>query len=118
LVDASGAPFGLFTTGFGRGLAIAIPMALALQVAQTLTRQGYVKRGYLGIISQQVKLPPAQRSSGQESGLLVVRVEENSPAEQGGMMIGDILIGMEDQPDARRRRPDRCPEAASAWANR
>jgi S1-C subfamily serine protease len=98
LVDASGAPFGLFTTGFGRGLAIAIPMALALQVAQTLTRQGYVKRGYLGIISQQVKLPPAQRSGGQESGLLVVRVEENSPAERGGMLIGDILLAVEEQP--------------------
>jgi S1-C subfamily serine protease len=99
LVDASGAPFGLFTTGFGRGLAIAIPMALALQVAQTLTRQGYVKRGYLGIISQQVKLPPAQqRSGGQESGLLVVRVEENSPAERGGVLIGDILLAVEEQP--------------------
>jgi len=98
LVDAGGAPFGLFTTGFGRGLTIAIPMAIALQVAQTLTRQGYIKRGYLGIISQQVKLPSAQRVNGQESGLLVVRVEENSPAEQGGLLIGDIVLALEDQP--------------------
>jgi S1-C subfamily serine protease len=98
LVDAGGAPFGLFTTGFGRGLTIAIPMAIALQVAQTLTRQGYIKRGYLGIISQQVKLPSAQRVNGQESGLLIVRVEENSPAEQGGLLIGDIVLALEDQP--------------------
>jgi len=98
LVDANGAAFGLLTTGFGRGAAIVIPMDVALKVANTLTKQGYVKRGYLGIVSQQVKLPPAQRSDAQEYGLLVVRVEENSPAEKGGLLIGDILLAVEGQP--------------------
>lgn len=98
LVDATGAAFGLLTTGFGRGAAIVIPMDVALKVANTLTKQGYVKRGYLGIVSQQVKLPLAQRSDGQEYGLLVVRVEENSPAEKGGLLIGDILLAVEGQP--------------------
>jgi len=97
LVDATGAAFGLLTTGFGRGAPIVIPMEVALKVARTLTRQGYVKRGYLGIVSQQVKLPPTQRSSAQEYGLLIVRVEENSPAERGGLLIGDILLAVEDQ---------------------
>jgi S1-C subfamily serine protease len=73
-------------------------MDIALKVANTLTKQGYVKRGYLGIVSQQVKLPPAQRSEAQEYGLLVVRVEENSPAEKGGLLIGDILLAVEGQP--------------------
>lgn len=98
LVNATGAAFGLLTTGFGRGAAIVIPMDVALKVAGTLTKQGYVKRGYLGIVSQQVKLPPAQRSDAQEYGLLVVRVEENSPAEKGGLLIGDILLTIEGQP--------------------
>ncbi|MCS6849235.1 MAG: trypsin-like peptidase domain-containing protein [Anaerolineae bacterium] len=98
LVDATGAAFGLLTTGFGRGAAIVIPMDVALKVAGTLTKQGYVKRGYLGIVSQQVKLSPAQRSDAQEYGLLVVRVEENSPAEKGGLLIGDILLAIEGQP--------------------
>ncbi|BCX03351.1 MAG: serine protease [Candidatus Roseilinea sp.] len=106
LVDVTGAAFGLLTTGFsrgpggvfGRGAALVIPMDIALKVANTLTKQGYVKRGYLGIVSQQVKLPPAQRSEAQEYGLLVVRVEENSPAEKGGLLIGDILLAVEGQP--------------------
>jgi S1-C subfamily serine protease len=95
LVDASGAAFGLLTTGLGRGAAIVIPMEIALKVAGTLTQQGYVKRGYLGIVSQQVKLPPAQRSGSHENGLLVVRVEDDSPAEKGGLLVGDILLSIE-----------------------
>lgn len=98
LIDATGAAFGLLTTGFGRGAAIVIPMEVALKVAGMLTRQGYVKRGYLGIVSQQVKLPPAQRSEAQEYGLLIVRVEEGSPAERGGLLVGDILLAVEGQP--------------------
>ncbi len=98
LVDVAGAAFGLLTTGLVRGAAVVIPMDIALKVAGTLTKQGYVKRGYLGIVSQQVKLPPAQRSDTQEYGLLVVRVEENSPAEKGGLLIGDILLAVEGQP--------------------
>jgi len=95
LADASGAAVGLLTTGFGSGAAIIIPMDLALKVASTLTKQGYVKRGYLGIVSQQVKLPPAQRTSAQESGLLVVRVEDGSPAEKAQLLVGDILLSID-----------------------
>ncbi|WP_240550203.1 S1C family serine protease [Candidatus Roseilinea sp. NK_OTU-006] len=98
LVDVTGAVFGLLTTGLVRGAAMVIPMDIALKVASALTKQGYVKRGYLGIVSQQVRLPPAQRSDAQEYGLLIVRVEENSPAERGGLLIGDILLAVEGQP--------------------
>lgn len=94
LVDASGAAFGLLTTGLGRGGPVVIPMDVALKVAGTLTQQGYVKRGYLGIVSQQVKLPPAQRSGSQENGLLVIRIEDGSPAEKGGLLVGDILVSI------------------------
>jgi S1-C subfamily serine protease len=97
LADASGAAFGLLTTGLGRGATIVIPMDVAFKVAGTLVQQGYMKRGYLGIVSQQVKLPPAQRSNGHENGLLVVRVEDGSPAEKGGLMVGDILLSIEGQ---------------------
>jgi S1-C subfamily serine protease len=96
LVDATGAVFGLLTTGLARGAAIVIPMDIAFKVAGTLTQQGYVKRGYLGIVSQQVSLPPSQRTGGREHGLLVVRVEEGSPAEKGGLMVGDIVFAIED----------------------
>jgi S1-C subfamily serine protease len=95
LIDATGAAYGLLTTGLARGAAIVIPMHIAFKVASTLVQQGYMKRGYLGIVSQQVKLPPAQRANNHENGLLVVRIEDGSPAEQGGLMVGDILLGID-----------------------
>lgn len=97
LIDATGAVLGVLTTGLARGVTLAIPTEIALQVAETLTKQGYVKRGYLGVISQQVKLPVAQRAGqNQEHGLLVMRVEDGSPAEQGGILMGDILVSVDD----------------------
>jgi S1-C subfamily serine protease len=61
-------------------------------------RQGHIKRGFLGISSQLVELPAAQRPEGaqeQEYGLLIVKVDENSPAQQGGILLGDILIKLD-----------------------
>ena len=98
LVDAAGAVLGVLTTALARGATLAIPIAIALRVADTLTKQGTLKRGYLGVISQQVKLPPNQRGGqSQEHGLLVMRVEEASPAEQGGVLMGDILVSIDGQ---------------------
>jgi S1-C subfamily serine protease len=99
LTAATGAAYGLLTTGLARGVAAVIPMDIALRVAQTLTQQGYVKRGYLGVVTQQVKVPPAQRAGlTQDAALLVMKVEEGGPAEQGGLMIGDLLISLDGQP--------------------
>ena len=96
LTDATGAVLGILTTGLARNVAIGIPFDLALRVAQTLTSQGYVKRGYLGVISQQVKLPTSQRAGlSQEHGLLVMRVEDDSPAEKSGVLMGDILTSVD-----------------------
>ena len=92
----SGAVAGVLTTGLARGVTLAITFDLALRVAESLTKQGFVKRGYLGVVSQQVKLPSAQRAGlTQETGLLVVRVEEASPAEKGGVLMGDIIVSVE-----------------------
>ncbi len=96
LVDAAGAVYGVLTTGLVRGVAIVIPLALALRTAETLTSHGYVKRGYLGIVTQQVTLSGAQRTAlAREAALLVVKIEDGSPAEQGGLMIGDVLISVD-----------------------
>jgi S1-C subfamily serine protease len=96
LIDANGAVLGVLTTGLARGVALAVPIDLALRVAEALAKQGGLKRGYLGVVSQQVKLPPNQRGGQtQEHGLLVMRVEDNSPAEKGGLLMGDILISVD-----------------------
>jgi S1-C subfamily serine protease len=99
LIDAGGAVLGLFTTGLVGGVPLAVPVALAWRVADTLARQGYVARGYLGIGSQPVRIPAGQRAGlARESGLLVVEIASGSPAERGGLMLGDLLIALDGQP--------------------
>ena len=96
LIDLQGAVIGILTTGLVNGIALAIPMDIAKNIADTLVKQGYIKRGYLGISSQLVRLPDAQRAGQtQEHGLLIVKVDENSPAEKGGLMLGDILVALD-----------------------
>ena len=101
LVAADGTVLGLNTSGLGRGGAITIPADIAWKIAETLTKHGRIKRGYLGIRSQTVEIPGAsQKALGrdQESGLLVVSVENDSPASRGGLIVGDILVAVAGQP--------------------
>jgi S1-C subfamily serine protease len=52
-----------------------------------------VRRGYLGVGSQVVRLPEAlSQTLKQKTGLLVVSVELGSPADHAGLMMGDTLI--------------------------
>ena len=47
------------------------------------------------------KVPEAQRQAlgrQQDSGLLLVGVEDGSPAGEGGLLVGDILVGLDDEP--------------------
>jgi S1-C subfamily serine protease len=101
LVDSSGRVIGLNTSGFGRGAAITIPADLAWKTAETLVKHGHVQRGYLGIRSQGVEIPAAsQKTLGRShaTGLLLVGVENDSPAGTGGLMVGDILVGISGHP--------------------
>lgn len=96
LIAADGTVLGILTTGLGGGVAIGIPAANAWRTADTLAQHGHVKKGYLGITSQPVRLPESQRGGlTQTDGLLIMRVEPNSPAEQGGILLGDILVSLD-----------------------
>lgn len=98
LIDANGAVVGVTTTGLVGGVALAIPASVAWRVADSLAKHGSIKRGFLGISSQPVRLPESQRGGhDQEGGLLIVRVEDNSPAQQGGLLLGDILVKFDGQ---------------------
>ncbi len=101
LVDAAGRILGLNTSGLGGGAAITIPTGLAWKVAEALATHGRVRRGYLGVSSRAVAIPGAQRQAlgrEQSHGLLLMEVEEGSPAAQGGLMVGDILVGLNGTP--------------------
>lgn len=91
---------GITALGLARGVSLAIPSEVAWRVAGALSERGSVKRGYLGILSQPVSLPAAQRVGlgDQSGGLLVVGVEDGSPAGKGGMLLGDILVSLDATP--------------------
>ena len=99
LIDVRGNVLGILVSGWGRGAAFAIPADLAWRTAGMLSERGSVKRGYLGILSQPVRLPDGQRLGlTQRGGLLVVGVEDGSPAGRGGLIVGDILATLDGQP--------------------
>lgn len=97
LVNGDGTIFGINTSGFGSGSAITIPADVAWKIAEALVKDGKIKRGYLGIRSQTVNIPAEAKKSlkrEQETGLLIVGMEDESPAANAGMMVGDILVGV------------------------
>jgi S1-C subfamily serine protease len=101
LVDAEGRVIGLNTSGFGPGAVLTIPADLALKVADQLAKHGSIQRGYLGIRSQPAEVSSAARKAlkrEQAEGLLIVGMEDDSPAAAGGLMVGDILVGLDGQP--------------------
>jgi S1-C subfamily serine protease len=102
LIDAGGTVVGVTTLGLSRGVVLAVPSEVAWRVAGTLSEHGSLKRGYLGILSQPVRLPAAQRSGleKQAGGLLVVGVEDRSPAGKSGILVGDILVSLDGTPIA------------------
>jgi S1-C subfamily serine protease len=100
LVDAEGRVVGI-NTSFGRGMPFTIPAAAAWNAAEQLAKHGSVKRGYLGIRSQAVEIPSAGQTAlkrEQTTGLLVIGIEADSPASRGNLMVGDILVGLNNHP--------------------
>lgn len=95
LVGADGSLVGLNSSALARGVSLAIPAMTLARVADALLAHGRVRRGFLGVSTQRVHLPEALRSElGQKRGLLVIEVEKDSPAEKGGLTLGDTVIGI------------------------
>ncbi len=95
-VDSTGGLIGITTAGAIRGLGVVIPASIAWTTAAAVLAHGGSKRGYLGLASQPVRLPDAQRGgSEQEQGLLVVNVIDDSPAARAGLMVGDVLLSFD-----------------------
>ena len=66
------------------------------RIAGVLGTHGKVARGYLGIGIQPVRLTGTlQERAGQETGLMVMSIEGDSPAEKAGLLQGDILVNLD-----------------------
>lgn len=98
LVDVGGRSHGLVTAGLLRRLSIVVPVTTLRRVADTLLAYGRIRRGYLGVGTHPVRLPVGlEHQLHQGTGLLVVGVEGGSPAERGGLLLGDVIVAIGGQ---------------------
>ncbi len=86
-------------TGGFMGVSFAIPIDVAMQVAEQLRTAGRVTRGWLGVVVQDLTHDLA-RSFGLErpGGALVGELVEGGPADAGGLEVGDVIVRFEGEP--------------------
>ena len=91
-VDMSGRVIGIATAASIRGLGVIIPAAIAWKTAAALLEHGRIRRGYLGVAGQPVRLGEDQRA------LLIVDVKDDSPAAIAGLRVGDSIVKFDGLP--------------------
>ena len=99
LLAAKGGALGMLTPALVRGASVAIPPAALGRVVTMLLDRGRIERGFLGVGSYPAELgPQLARELGQSTALIAVSVEPESPAAAAGMLLGDVLVAMDERP--------------------
>ncbi|MBV8570449.1 MAG: serine protease [Acidobacteriaceae bacterium] len=100
VVTAEGKLIGMATGALLRQSGVALPVSTIRRVADELLKEGRIRYGYLGVGLQ----PVAVRSTRHKlqnvpsTGLIVLSVEPDSPADNAGVQIGDIFITLAGKP--------------------
>ncbi|MES9945142.1 MAG: DegQ family serine endoprotease [Candidatus Thiodiazotropha sp.] len=103
LVNLDGEVVGINTAIFSRsggymGVGFAIPINMAKGIANQLLDKGEVTRGFLGIVIQSLTPELAESfGTGQQKGILVAEVNDDSPAHRAGLKQGDLIIKLGEQ---------------------
>jgi S1-C subfamily serine protease len=102
LVTAAGDVVGVNTAIIrpAQGICFATGINTAKFVAARLIKEGRIRRGYIGVVGQNVTLPRRLvrfHNLSAESGVLVNSVEKDSPAARAGVGEGDLIVGYGDQ---------------------
>ena len=103
LVNANGEVIGVNTATIlpAQGLCFAISINTAQFIASKLIRDGVIRRGYIGV---QAQTAPINRNIARyynlaiDTGVLVLVVEPNSPAEKSGLREGDVIVSLAGEP--------------------
>jgi S1-C subfamily serine protease len=105
LVDSHGQVIGINTAVIrpAQGLCFAIPINMAKHILPQLMQHGRVVRGYLGLHGRNVPVPRGAARKfelTQETGVEVVAVEAGGPADQAGVLEGDVIVALAEKPTA------------------
>ncbi|MCX8164031.1 MAG: Do family serine endopeptidase [Aquificaceae bacterium] len=98
LVNIRGEVIGVNTAilAEGQGLGFAIPINLAKWVADQLIEKGRVVRGWLGVVIQDIT-PDMAEHLGVKEGVIISQIMPGSPADRGGLKVGDIVAEVDGQ---------------------
>ena len=98
--DVVGINSQIFTRSGGfMGLSFAIPIDVAMDVANQLKASGKVSRGWLGVVIQEVNKDLAESFGlDKPAGALVAQVMPEGPAAKGGLQAGDVILNLNGQP--------------------
>ena len=97
LVDAAGNVVGMNTSG-RRGTALTIPTTTVDRIVNQLVAKGRISKGYLGVGMQPVRLPNNLKTAlnlSSATGVIVVNVEPSGPADNAGVLLGDVLVTLD-----------------------
>ena len=100
LINASGQVVGFNTFGPRRSV-LSIPATNVNRLLDQLQQRGKISRGYLGLSMQIVSLPDnvqQQHNLTQSTGIMIVGVEPDSAADSAGMVLGDVMIAVDEMP--------------------
>ncbi len=105
LVTSRGEVIGVNTAVIrgAQGICFATAINTAKFVAAKLIKDGFIRRGYIGVVGQDVPLPRrVVRFHGLpvESGVRIEEVQESSPAAAAGLLRGDIIVELAGRPVA------------------
>ncbi len=105
LVTSHGEVIGINTAVImsAQGICFAVPINTAKTILTPLIKNGFIQRGYIGIGGQNVPLPRRTvlfHELSVESGVLIISIEDDSPAQTAGLVEGDVIVGMNNQPIA------------------
>lgn len=89
----------LAPTGGNVGIGFAIPSNMVMSIKESLVKHGQVRRGLLGITSQDLT-PDLVNAFNLENkhGAVISRIESNSPAAKAGLEAGDIIVAANGKP--------------------
>ena len=103
LVNSLGEVIGVNTAVIlpAQGICFAVAINTAKFVAGQLIKHGRIRRAYLGVGGQTVEIPRAvvrAQQLQQDTGVLVISVEPDSPAERAELLEGDVIVALDDKP--------------------